>query len=145
MRVKIIATDLQLFFIYAKLCCMIKDLLKQAGLSKTQARQLILDFLKKHKVLVSAGDIFQALAASLDRVTVYRNLEILEKAGLVFKEFSEKEALYYLAEKQHHHITCQKCGYIQCLPCDHIFQKIKNFSQVKHQLVLSGLCNKCNK
>lgn len=122
-----------------------EDLLKQVGLSKTQARELILDFLQKHKTLFSAGDIFQALSGSLDRVTVYRNLETLEKAGLVFKEFSEKEALYYLADKQHHHITCQKCGYQQCLPCNHIFQKIKNFSQIKHQLVLTGLCNKCNK
>lgn len=122
-----------------------EDLLKQVGLSKTQARELILAFLKKHKTLVSAGDIFQALSGKLDRVTVYRNLETLEKAGLVFKELAEKEALYYLADKQHHHITCQKCGFTQCLPCEHIFQKIKNFSQVKHQLVLSGLCNKCNR
>ncbi|MCB9802977.1 transcriptional repressor [Candidatus Nomurabacteria bacterium] len=122
-----------------------EDLLKQAGLSKTQARQLILDFLEKNQNLVSAGDIYSALSAHLDRVTVYRNLEILEKAGLVFRELSEKEALYYLADKQHHHITCQKCGFTQCLPCDHFFKKIKNFSQVKHQLFLSGLCNKCNK
>lgn len=121
------------------------ELLKKSGLSKTQARQLILDFLEQHKNLLSAGDIFRALSSKLDKVTVYRNLEVLEKAGLVFKEFSEKEALYYLADKQHHHITCQNCGFTQCLPCEHIFQKIKNFSQVKHQLVLSGLCNKCNK
>ncbi len=123
----------------------IEDLLKQRDLSLTKPRKLILEFLQKNTQPLSAGDIFTKLASHLDRVTVYRNLEILEKSNLIFKELGQKENLYYLDKHQHHHISCEKCGYIQCLPCDHLFKKIKNFSQIKHQLVLTGLCNKCNK
>lgn len=121
------------------------EVLKKAGLSSTKPRQLIIDLLSQDKSLLSAGDIFKVLADKIDKVTVYRNLEALEKAGLVFRELSGKETLYYLADKQHHHISCEKCGLTQCLPCEHIFKKIKNFSQIKHQLVLTGVCNKCNK
>jgi len=105
----------------------------------------VIDFLKKTKGLVSVQNIYDSLRHKLDKVTVYRVLNILEEVGVVFKEYNNKEAFYYLANKQHHHIICQKCGKSQCIPCNHIFNNIKNFSQVKHQLVLTGICNKCNK
>jgi Fe2+ or Zn2+ uptake regulation protein len=120
-----------------------EQLLKQAGFSLTKPRKLVLAFLRKTKKLVAANDIYQKLKKDLDKVTVYRTLEVLEKAQIIFKETGDKEAKYYLADKQHHHIVCQKCGYTQCLPCEHIFTKIKNFSKIKHQLFLTGLCNKC--
>lgn len=123
---------------------MYKIRLQQAGYKLTKPRTLVLDFLaKKHKPQAAAS-IYQNLKNKLDRVTVYRVLMVLEKVGLVFREQSGAEALYYLAEKQHHHIICSQCGYIQCVPCNHVFKKIKNFNQIKHQLVLTGLCKKCN-
>lgn len=122
-----------------------EQLLKKAGFSLTKPRKLVINFLHNNKELLSANDIYIKLKDKVDKVTVYRVLEVLEKAGIVFKELGDKEAKYYLADKQHHHIICRKCGFSQCLPCQHFFNKIKNFNQIKHQLLLTGLCNKCNK
>ncbi|MBU1202766.1 transcriptional repressor [Patescibacteria group bacterium] len=124
---------------------MYADILKQSGYKLTRPRQLILEYLKKNEHPIAAGDIYKALKNKIDKVTVYRILGVFEKLGIVFKEFSGKEFLYYLSGKQHHHIICQKCGYSQCIPCSHVFKGIKNFKNIKHHLVLTGLCNKCSK
>lgn len=123
---------------------MYKEILKQANYKLTKPRQLVLNFLEKRHDPISAGDIYNKLKKELDRVTVYRILEVFEELGIVFKENRGKEALYYLADKQHHHIVCQKCGLTECVPCNHFFNKIKNFNNIKHQLILTGLCNNCN-
>lgn len=121
-----------------------KEILRQSNYKLTKPRKLVLDFLDKNHEPISAGDIYNKLKKDLDKVTVYRILEVFEKLNIVFKENRGKEALYYLADKQHHHIVCQKCGYTECVPCNHLFNKIKNFKNIKHQLILSGVCNNCN-
>ena len=120
-----------------------KDLLKKAGYKITQPRKSVIDFLIKQKKPVSAQYIFDNLKKDLDKVTVYRILDVFEKLGIVFQEHYKKQALYYLANEQHHHIICRQCGHTDCVPCYHNFEEIKNFQNVKHNLVLSGLCNKC--
>lgn len=121
------------------------DTLKESGYKLTKPRQLILDYLKKNDHPISASNIYKHLKKNIDKATVYRILEVFEKLGIVFREIRDKGSLYYLSGQQHHHIICQKCGYSECIPCHHEFGKIKNFKNIKHQLVLSGLCNKCSK
>ncbi len=120
-----------------------KEKLKQAGLKITKPRELVMAFLQKSQHPLAVAEIYKNLQDKLDQVTVYRVLEALEQVGLVFKEQLNSQAVYYLADKQHHHIVCRLCGRMQCLPCDHLFKKIKGFSQIKHQLILTGLCSKC--
>jgi len=124
---------------------MYKQALKKFGYKITKSREVVIDFLQRQAQPVSAQDIFDKIRKDLDKVTVYRILEVLQEVGLVFKEYSGREALYYLAEKQHHHIVCRQCGHMECLPCHHFFPKIKNFSNISHRLTLSGLCDKCSK
>ena len=123
---------------------MYKKSLKQAGYKITKPRQLVIDYFKKNKHPISVKKIYQSLENDLDKVTIYRILEVLEEVGIVFKEYGNEGATYYLSNKYHHHIVCNKCGHIECVPCNHIFKTIKNFSNIKHQLSLTGLCNKCN-
>jgi Fur family ferric uptake transcriptional regulator len=123
-----------------------REVLKDKGYKITKNRDLVFAYFKKNKKkLSSAKEIYSQLKGQMDRVTVYRILEVLEQAGMVFKEQIGKESFYYLADKRHHHIICKKCGYIECVACSHIFDKFKNFNNISHQLILTGLCNKCNK
>ena len=122
-----------------------KEALKEQGYKLTRPRSLILDFFAKTKKPVSAQQIHQALQKKIDKVTVYRVLEVLENIGLIFEEKGDKEKLYYAALKEHHHIVCRSCGFSQCLPCNHFFREVKNFSALKHQMFISGLCKKCSK
>ncbi len=124
---------------------MYREVLKKSGYKLTKPRKLVLDYLAKKHQPISAQQIYQSLKNNLDQTTVYRILEVLEELGIVFKEIGNKQALYYLADKQHHHIICRNCGCIQCVPCNHAFKQIKNFKNIRHQLVLTGLCNKCSK
>ena len=120
--------------------------LKNKGYKITKNRDLVIAYFKKNKKkLSSAKELYSQLKGQMDRVTVYRILEVLEQAGIIFKEQLGKESFYYLGAKKHHHIICQKCGYIECIPCKHAFENIKNFNNISHQLILTGLCNKCNK
>lgn len=123
---------------------MYKKILKDAGYKITKSRETVVSFLTKQKRPVSTQYIYEKIKKDLDKVTIYRILEVFESLGIVYKEQAEHEALYYIAEKEHHHIICEKCGHIECIPCEHDFPKVKNFNNIKHHLTLSGLCNKCN-
>lgn len=135
---------MHLFYFCARLVFMYQEILKEFGYKVTKPRKIVIDFLVKQKKPVSAQYIFAKIKKNLDKVTVYRVLKVLEEINIVFTERNKKEFLYYIANYQHHHIVCTKCGKSECVPCNHVFNKIKNFNNIKHQLILTGLCNKCN-
>lgn len=120
--------------------------LQDKGYKLTRNRTLVISYFNKNKErLLSAKEIYGKFRDKMDKVTVYRILEVLEKVGAIFREQFGKEAFYYLSASKHHHIICQKCGKTECVPCKHSFDKIKNFNNIRHQLILTGVCNKCNK
>ncbi|RJQ33579.1 transcriptional repressor [Candidatus Parcubacteria bacterium] len=124
---------------------MYEEILRQAGYKLTKARETIISFLKKQDHPVSANYIYDKIKKDSDKVTVYRILEVFEKVGIVYREQGIHESLYYISQKEHHHIICQKCGHVECIPCDHVFPKVKNFTNIRHQLSLSGLCGRCSR
>lgn len=134
-----------------------EEVLKGVGLKATPHRVLVLDFLNKEKKPFSAGDIFEKLKKEkMDKVTVYRTLEILEKNGLVKRVVAgEREARYELVdfEHDHHHIICIKCnkieGFVGCEADDlvaKIVKKNKNFKTISHHTFdIYGVCKGCGK
>ena len=74
----------------------------------TKKRQQILDLLKKGRAL-SAAQIFSALP-EIDLVTIYRNLDLFAKDGMVKKYSFGDEALYEYQNHPHHHAVCTVCG-----------------------------------
>jgi Fe2+ or Zn2+ uptake regulation protein len=95
-----------------------------------------------HHSALSARDLAKKLK-NIDQASVYRTLNLLEELHLVNVEMVDKEKLYCLAGEPHHHIICKLCGYMEKIKCDHQFGKFKNFTNVFHQLTLTGVCNKC--
>ena len=81
----------------------------------------------------------------VDKASVYRTLNLLEELGIVNIENFNNEKLYCLSADPHHHIICKKCGFSEEVPCTYEHYNFSNFSNVQHQMTLTGVCNKCNK
>lgn len=121
----------------------IKKKLKEAGYKLTRPRMAVLSVLKKSERPVTAKYIFGQVE-KIDLVSVYRTLALLEELSLVNCEVLNGEKIYCLALHPHHHIVCRKCGKIESFECRHHFEDFKGFSDVKHQMLVSGICNNCN-
>ena len=88
--------------------------------------------------------------SSMGLTTVYRNLQILMKKGLVrSRNLPTGEVLYAPVERDVHHLTCVDCGQTTQLkgcPVKNIdFPKgnTKNFEMLFHTLEFFGLCKNC--
>lgn len=118
-----------------------REKLIENGYKITKAREALISFFtKKHKP-ISAQNLAKKMK-SIDRASVYRTLNLFEKLSLLNIEIINKEKLYCFAEKPHHHIVCTKCGYIETIECRHNFHS-NNFTNIQHQMTVTGLCNKC--
>lgn len=116
-------------------------------------------------VALQAGDgpltITQIVAAdsSLPQSTVYRNLTILEEAGVVTRIVTSDDfARYELAEKltgHHHHLICSSCGDVVDFSLDasvestldkalHAAAEQAGFTADSHRLDLLGSCRACS-
>jgi len=122
----------------------IQDIIIKAGYKITAPRLRILEKLKQEHDPVSARNLHKKLE-NINLASIYRALNLFEELRLVNVELLDKEKLYCISGEPHHHIVCQKCGHMEEIACTHSFHNIKNFSNIHHQLTLSGLCNKCSK
>lgn len=120
----------------------IKEKLIEAGYKLTKPRLAVLIFLSENHKPMSARELSKNIK-TVDRASVYRTLNILEKLGLVNVDMINKEKLYCSAGKPHHHIICTGCGYVEKIECNHSFRH-KNFTNINHQLTVTGLCDKCS-
>lgn len=121
-----------------------KEKIQKAGYKLTRQRLMVLDLLKKNHKPLNAKQIFNKLNNKIDLASVYRILHLFKSMDIVFEERLNHKEYYYLGKKQHHHIICKKCGYAECLPCKHLFENIKNFTDISHNLSISGICKKCS-
>jgi Fe2+ or Zn2+ uptake regulation protein len=96
---------------------------------------------------------------TLAQSSVYRNLVVLEEAGLVRRIVTDGEfARYELAEdltEHHHHLVCVHCGRIDDIPADaHLEESLEaatteieratGFRTQHHRIDLVGLCRRCS-
>ncbi len=131
----------------------ILEILKNAGLYHTENRVSILKILFNTRKPISQDSIAGKSEKHFDKVTIYRTLESLVKAGIVHKAFINKRASHYelahrCTEKQcHPHFTCKKCGSTHCLVGLSIPMAAANYKGfiITHQQVhLEGLCPDCS-
>ncbi|MBC7317799.1 transcriptional repressor [Candidatus Bipolaricaulota bacterium] len=89
------------------------DFLKSRGLNVTRSRLAVLQALADLPRHFEAADLWAVLRSRVSPATVYRTLDLLEKAGLVRKvEFGEAHAHYERAfgREDHGHLICRICG-----------------------------------
>ena len=93
-------------------------LLKEHHLKATPQRLCVLKILKKHEH-PSIEELYTQVRQeypSISLATVYKNLNTLEKRGLVVEvKVPNHKAHYDIYEAPHIHIVCSKCGHIEDL------------------------------
>lgn len=89
-------------------------LVRAGGGRATPARRLLLEAIFESPEHRSAEDLAAAVQARAPEVhlsTIYRNLEDLERLGvLVHSHLGHGPATYQLATRAHSHFICERCG-----------------------------------
>ncbi|MHB1253744.1 MAG: Fur family transcriptional regulator [Candidatus Humimicrobiaceae bacterium] len=118
---------------------------REKGYKLTKARCHLINSLYINKKPQTVKEIYEMLDdKSINISSVYRNLLLFKKIGIVFEEEFKKESYFYMSDKHHHHIYCEGCDYIECIPCEHIKNSSSNFSFINHSIIFKGMCKKCS-
>ena len=126
--------------------------LKKERLRITGPRKALLQLLVNQSKPYSADEIHEMLgSSSFDLVTVYRNLEAFETAGIVNRISTESgKGLFEINAEQHHyhHIICRKCHRTEKLDKCEVKKREKlasdlGYSEITHVLELYGVCETC--
>lgn len=120
----------------------VKHQLHERGLRCTEPRRCVVEALyrgpKSHAQLLSE--------TGLDRVTLYRNLQSLQRAGLVYRVPAEgSEVLYALCQAKHTahvHFFCDNCNQAYCLEPE-VVRVSGPWTQKLTRILLMGVCPKC--
>lgn len=130
-------------------------ILKQKNIRPTAVRLLVLKYLGKQSVATSLTDIENNFDRS-ERTTLFRTLKTFEENGIVHKiddgsgtakfALCETECNCELETDLHLHFHCNNCGETQCLTEQKIPQinLPKGFKAMDANLVVKGICSKCN-
>lgn len=121
----------------------------------TRQRAIILEEIRKARTHPAADEIYSRVRQRLPRIslgTVYRNLDVLAKAGLIAKlEIAGGPTRYDACIEDHCHIKCVNCGRIEDIymaagtefeegPSNRTGYRITG-----HHVEFTGVCPKCEK
>jgi Fur family ferric uptake transcriptional regulator len=127
--------------------------LKKKGLKLTPQRILITDIIHDARGHITAGEIIghvQTKMLGVNKTTIYRTLDILEKAGCVYKsEMGEEFVYHHNDEGHHHHLLCSRCGKtIECQ--EDVFTALQKslinqygFRGDFRHMIIHGICSDC--
>jgi Fur family ferric uptake transcriptional regulator len=132
----------------------LNEILKYRKIQPTAMRILVLKELQYSKRALSLNEM-EILFNQADKTTLYRTLKTFEKNKLVHsiedgtgstKYALCEESCECLPEQSHIHFHCQNCGETFCIP-DVQLPKLslpKNFLGNEVNLIVKGVCDKCN-
>jgi Fe2+ or Zn2+ uptake regulation protein len=123
------------------------------GLRMTPQRMAILHVLHHSGGHLSPTQVYERARKefpSLTEPTVYRTLEYLaEKKFLLAAHVGNGKIVYELAENQHHHLICHKCGNtveVEHAPLENLYCELESSTGYKldsSHVTFFGLCPNC--
>lgn len=129
-----------------------KEALENAGLRVTLPRLEILKALIKDHGPFSAEELHRKVTSKgVDVATVYRSIEIFERAAIIIKvDFRDGISRYeFRSEKYHHHhvicLCCRKTETVEKCTAGKMDKMVlaRGFAKVFHTLEVFGLCPTC--
>ena len=120
----------------------------------TRQRRAILEQFRAPGRHLGADAVYERVRRRLPNIslgTVYRNLDILCRAGLIRKlHLGGGQKLYDGTTHRHYHVRCVRCGMISDIPAEpfgdlEAAAALKGFVILSHELEFEGLCQKCHK
>lgn len=136
---------------------LVESKLKENGYKLTNQRRAIIEVLFENVGhFLSAEEIYTKTREKFNQTnfsTVYRNLEILEKSGILHKtSIKDGASIYELTcnEHHHHHLICKECGKTEIIdfcPLEQVKSQLNNkdFTLIEHKFELYGYCKNCGK
>lgn len=119
----------------------------------SRQRELIEQTVKENSIHPTADDVYTILKPenpTLSLGTVYRNLNLLLKSGVIKKLSMSNGSDRFDADlSEHYHVICNKCSKIFDIHLSlgsEFDRKIKEKTGVfatSHQLIISGVCEDC--
>ncbi len=138
----------------------ILDALKEKGYRLTAVRRTMVELFVKAAEPMSAPLIIALLSKKklkVNKTTVYREIEFLEKEGIIIPVYvdAEKKTYELKAGAHHHHVVCQACDTVEDIDSkalESVMKKLEskvkknsNFTQIWHSVELFGLCKSCGR
>lgn len=121
-------------------------LLKEHKLKVTQQR---LDILKEIVALDTNATIKNICdeLAHIDKSTIYRTLETLEKSDIIAKTTNVDGSVFYELKKDHkHYLYCVECKTrIETEQCFFHKHELDGFIVLDHTFEVRGICKNCQK
>jgi Fe2+ or Zn2+ uptake regulation protein len=129
------------------------DELRRRGLRVTTARRMLLESLFEavgHHTAEELAVIIQTRAPDVHLSTIYRNLDELERLGLVVHaHLGHGPATYHLSSAVHGHFVCEVCGAMVEAP-DELFSELAGAARERfgfaidpHHFAVLGRCSTC--
>jgi Fur family transcriptional regulator, ferric uptake regulator len=130
--------------------------LRRLGQRLTPRRRSLLEILRAARHPLTIHEILER-GKDLAMSSVYRNLTVLEQAGLVHRVITREDfARYELAEEltEHlHHLICSSCGLVRDMPTDVRVERVMRsvmaempvevFTPQSHRIDVMGMCPDC--
>lgn len=128
-----------------------RSFLDKTGLEPTLNRILVLSVLTGSGHALTARDVYEAVSRThrLNRVTVYRILDLLTEKGVVNRVSFGEGACHFCVGDHHSHFHCTGCDQVLCLEDtsfqfdEHAVSRDLRLEVNNVDLHLEGLCEKC--
>jgi Fe2+ or Zn2+ uptake regulation protein len=126
------------------------QLLKKEGYSVTTPRKVVFEVLYSYGLQSMAQLIHRC--KTIDRASVYRTVELLERVGAVNRVpqgFKYKLELSEAFLPHHHHIVCSTCGKQSDIEQNKLEELLESIAREKsyilsaHKVELQGICYHC--
>jgi Fe2+ or Zn2+ uptake regulation protein len=129
------------------------DLVRQQGGRVTSSRRLLLRALfdsNEHHTAEELAAVVQQQSPDIHLSTIYRNLDELERLGvIVHSHLGHGPATYHLAASAHGHFVCEECGKMIEAP-DNLFASLAQVARTQfdftidpHHFAMLGRCANC--
>lgn len=131
----------------------LEKILNQNNLRITRPRHVVFTALYSSAKPLQIGEIAK-LCPSIDRVSVYRTIELFTQLHIIATIPLGWKQQYELAEPfkpHHHHIHCAQCGMLVDIHSSDLETLVSaiaaryNFAVQSHKFEISGLCQQCQK
>lgn len=136
--------------------CNYHDLLENAGLEPTGNRLRVLEVIGDNRYPLSASDIFTTVgrSGSINRVTIYRILDLLVEKNIIERLSSGGRAAHFgMAPNENHvrhpHFYCKSCGQMDCLSPESLDISYEGLHKTfpgeidRVEIRVDGICKNC--
>lgn len=132
------------------------EILKQHDIKKTPARVAMINVLQNSEFPVSESEIKEEMSNLYDRITFYRNIQTLSAAGIIHKIVADNTTVRYALNSCEHghkhtaghaHFFCEGCRVVICMSQIKVpeYELPKGFRYADCDVIIRGICEKCNK